>query len=438
MDNQTNQDTEFIKEKMKQRPLNKRKLLRRTLLTALMAVVFGTVACLTFLLLEPIISNRLYPKEEPEIIEFPVESTEEILPEDMIADEAEMQAENKEPIELEDAQIEKVLAAFQLDIDDYITMHNEIMNVAKDAQKAMVTVTGVSSDIDWFNNTYENEESTSGVIVFDNSRELLILVNMRAIADAEMVRVTFCDGSKHPAEIRQQDSATGFAILAIPRNTIKLVTMESIKVMSMGSSTNSNLQGSPIIAVGRLVTNTESVIYGMVTSTSRQIYPVDGKYRILNTSMYGSTNASGILINMRGHMIGMIDNSYNGSDAANIISAMGITELTKLINKMTSDDGIPYLGLYTMDVTQEINEELNVPLGAYVTEIEIDSPAMEAGIQSGDVIIKLGTNEIINSVDYVDALMTLMPEQSVQVTFMRQNPEGYSEITVTAVLKERE
>ena len=64
-----NQDnTDFMKETIKQRPINRRKLVRRTLLTAAMAVVFGMVACFTFLLLEPVISNRLYPEEEPQTV----------------------------------------------------------------------------------------------------------------------------------------------------------------------------------------------------------------------------------------------------------------------------------------------------------------------------------------------------------------------------------
>lgn len=42
-----NQDIEFIKEKVKERPLNRKKLVKRTLLTASMAVVFGLIACLT-------------------------------------------------------------------------------------------------------------------------------------------------------------------------------------------------------------------------------------------------------------------------------------------------------------------------------------------------------------------------------------------------------
>ena len=53
---------DFMREKIKQKPVNKRKLLRRTLITVAMAVVFGLVACVTFLILEPVISNKLYPE----------------------------------------------------------------------------------------------------------------------------------------------------------------------------------------------------------------------------------------------------------------------------------------------------------------------------------------------------------------------------------------
>ena len=55
----------FMIEKIKERPVNKKKLLRRTLITVSMAVIFGLVACFTFLVLEPVISNWLYPEEEP-------------------------------------------------------------------------------------------------------------------------------------------------------------------------------------------------------------------------------------------------------------------------------------------------------------------------------------------------------------------------------------
>ena len=84
----TNQDIEFIKEKVKERPLNRRKLFKKTLLTASMAAIFGLIACVTFLVLEPVFSNLLYPEEEPQQVELKEENIEdEMRPEDMILEE---------------------------------------------------------------------------------------------------------------------------------------------------------------------------------------------------------------------------------------------------------------------------------------------------------------------------------------------------------------
>lgn len=80
-----NGQNSFLVEKIKERPINRKKLLRRTLITASMAVIFGLIACFTFLVLEPVISNWLYPEEEPQIIVFP-EDQEEMSPEDMLAE----------------------------------------------------------------------------------------------------------------------------------------------------------------------------------------------------------------------------------------------------------------------------------------------------------------------------------------------------------------
>ena len=170
------QDSDFITETIKQRPINKKKLLRQTLITAAMAVVFSLVACLTFLLLEPVISNWLYPEEEPEPIEFP-EETEEMLPEDMIVDDSEMEEEESPAeITIQDEQIEKILKSIQLDMEDYTAMYDSMSEVAATANKSVVMVTGSVSNVDWFNNPYESKGQTSGVIVAKQPKEALILV----------------------------------------------------------------------------------------------------------------------------------------------------------------------------------------------------------------------------------------------------------------------
>ena len=137
--NKNQDNTDFMKETIKKRPLNKRKLVQRTLITAAMAVIFGLVACFTFLLLEPVISKKLYPEEEPDKVEF-VEETEEneILPEDMIADDSQMQPEPTEAPALEDEQIAQVLSEMKLEAEDYISLLDSIGEI-----QTIITCTGL-------------------------------------------------------------------------------------------------------------------------------------------------------------------------------------------------------------------------------------------------------------------------------------------------------
>lgn len=88
---------DFVIEKIKVKPVNKKKLMRRMVITVALAVIFGLVACVTFLLLEPVISNWLYPPEKPEVqtVSFP-EDREEMSPEDMLAEN--LPTDTPEPI----------------------------------------------------------------------------------------------------------------------------------------------------------------------------------------------------------------------------------------------------------------------------------------------------------------------------------------------------
>ena len=124
--------TEFMKETIKQRPINKRKLMRRLLITVGMAVIFGLVACFTILIIEPIITERLNPKEEEKLekVTF-VEETieEETKPEDMIALEAELNPPVVEMVQtpVDDSQIEEVVSQMQLELGLYFFKHVSVL-----------------------------------------------------------------------------------------------------------------------------------------------------------------------------------------------------------------------------------------------------------------------------------------------------------------------
>ena len=420
---------DFLREKIKQKPVNKKKLLRRTLITVAMAVVFGLVACFTFLILEPVISNRLYPEEEAQEVQFPEETvTEEMKPEDMLVqDEVE-----EEPVqaELEDEQIEELLSQVQFSLEDYQAIYAELAQLATEAGRSVVTVTGVTSDVDWFNNTYENMASASGVIVANNGISILVLVSAETLHSADSIIVTFCDQAQAEAEVVQRDQTTGLAILSVPLLSISEETMDVIDIATLGSSNNNNLLGTPVIALGSPMGTSGSVCYGVVTSTGTTIDQPDAAYKMIMTDIYGSHNATGVFVNLKGMVIGIIDNANTGNDMGNLLTAYGISELKKTIEKMSNDQELAYMGVHGADVPQEAIEELDIPAGAYIKEIEMDSPAMAAGIQSGDVVTRVNEEPITTYGELLNMLNNAEPEQVMTITLMRQGREMSVEVTL--------
>jgi serine protease Do len=423
------EQSDFLRERIKQKPVNKKKLLRRTLITVAMAVVFGLVACITFLILEPVISNRLNPEEEAQEVQFPEETvTEEMKPEDMLVEEQE--EEEQEQAELEDEQIEELLSQVTFSLDDYQTLYSELSKLAENVNRTIVTVTGVTSDVDWFDNIYENMASASGVIVANNGRAILVLVSESALNDADSIVVTFCDQTQAEAQIVQRDQTLGLAILSIPLLSIQEETMDVIDIAALGSSNAGNLPGTPVIALGSPTGTSGSVCYGNITSAGTVIDQVDSAYKLITTDIYGSRNATGVLVNLKGMVIGIIDGGSNSSDMPNLLTAYGISELKKTIEKMSNNQDRAYLGIHGADVTPEAIQAYGIPAGAYIKEIEMDSPAMTAGIQSGDVITQVNGIPITLYNELLNVLYNASPDDDMTLTLVRQGREMNVEVTL--------
>ena len=419
-------DFEFMTERVKERPLNKRKLLRKTIITVTMAVIFGLIACVTFLVLEPVFSNWLYPGEEIEMIEIP-QDTDEVLPEDMLVHEESM-------LEQTEQVINSLKNEMQLNPSSYQELYSSIYALTQELNAAMVTVISVSQDIDWFNDPYENKGQTTGFLFADNNRELMILVMSRELTVGEELKVTFANGDQATAAIKGTDTETGLTVLAVEKDALVETTTESIQFINLGRSAGARLTASPVVAIGRPLGKQNSVVFGMITSEDTVLSLTDANYKLLTTDIYGSTDATGLLINMDGQVIGVINQSYNNKTAANLISAIGITELKLVLQRMSNGFENSYLGIKGTDVPEEIAVSLKVPQGAYVTGIVMDSPAMAAGIQSGDVIVQMGKLEIRSFKDYTEAVRQKNPGEVVEMVVMRQGQQTYRMVNLEVTM----
>ena len=422
-DFEQNQNYEMIKERMKERPINRKKLMRRTMITVSMAVIFGAFACITFLVLEPVFTNLLHPEPEPEVIELPKE-TDELLPEDMLITEEEPVVQLPQPIIQKDGDV----------LEDYTLTYQKLYEITNNFRKSMVTVTGVNQNVDWFNNEYENKGQYSGIIFAGSSKQFFILVDSVALEQAEEIMVTFQDKMAVTGTFMQKDNNIGLSVVAVQLNDLSEETMDNIRIAKLGSTKSSSLLATPVIVLGRLFGNTESVGYGMITSKDNTLNLADCNYELLTTDIYGSRDATGFMINMSGNVLGIIKQDYNREEVENLISAVGITEVKRSLERMSNAQEAAYLGINGIDVTQEANSSLGVPLGAYVTGIVMDSPAMKAGIQSGDIITAINDTVITSFEQYTEILAQYKPEETVSVVIKRQGNSEYREITIPIIL----
>ncbi len=429
-------DTGFISEKIKQRPINRKKLFRRTMITFFLAIVFGIVACFTFLFLQPVFSDKLYPEAEPELVSFPEETIQdELTPEEMFADEnaiLESEVQNLEASQKD--KIDQAIASYTFDSSDYGKMMSSLKSVAMEVNKSLVTVTALSSDTTWFSESFESSGSASGVIIANNGTNYYIVTPASSIEEADTIRVTFCDGAVATAELSLTDTVTGLCVISVRRSTLTESTREKVSTTALGSSNSGTMTGLPIIAAGSPIGVQDSISYGIITSEKITLGLEDSCYKLLTTDIYGSSQASGVLTNLNGQVIGIIDMSYNSSDLKNHICAIGITELKSLFEDLSNGRNRAYLGIHGATIPADILAKEELPAGAYITKTEMNSPAMQAGIQSGDIITSIAGSEITSYEQLVSKLSQCSPEEIITLNVKRQAPNDYIELEIEATL----
>lgn len=401
---------QFIKETRKEKPINRKRLLRQAIKTVVLAVIFGAVSCLTFVVLKPRLEQYFSPEEPPQVSFVEPEAEEK--------DDKENEDDGEKP---EPLIIEKPT---QMNLSQYQTLQNELYAVGRKADTFIVSVTNVKNDTDIFNTTYESKGIGSGVIIADTGEQILILTEKKTIAGASSIRVTFVDETTVKAKLQQYDGNTGIAVLRVNADDISAETREQITVATLGSSVGVS-QGQMALAVGSPIGTIHSILTGNITSNRNTISTMDCNYTIFTTDMVGSADASGVLINTNGEIIGFVLQDYNMQKEQTTLAAVSISELKSVIELLSNNKQVPYLGLRISTVTDEVAQSYQMPKGVYVRDVALDSPAMEAGFQSGDVITEINGTAVAIAEEYETILRGLNVDDIVHITYERQSAEDY-------------
>lgn len=412
MEDQKHQKNEFIREQIKNKPVNRKKAAAKVGICAICGGVFALAAAVVFVLAEPAVRKILCPQEEenPDSVNTYIADTESVT-----------ESEQSDPDVTSQPQE-------SLSIADYQNLQNQLYAIGSQANHSIVTVTSVVSNTDWFHNSYESEGQGSGVIIQENASEVLILTEQKVITDPSRITVTFIDNTTAGAVMKKYDGNTGIAVLSVARSDISDSTLDTISIAEFGNS-NGVTKGSIVIALGSPLGTNYSILTGNVTSTDNEISTIDHNYSIFTTDIVASKSSSGILINVSGQIVGMVMQDYSNSSEENTLIAVSSTELKSMIDMLAEGKDIPYLGMTVTTVTEKIEKEYDIPEGVYIKEAMMDSPAMSAGLQSGDVITKINGEKVASDTAYSSQVMKLTPGDTIPVVVQRQGADGYSEIT---------
>ncbi len=417
------QEYSFIKEKIKNKPINKRRLCLKILWVISCGILFGLMASLTFVVAKPKFEKLTSPG--PGTVTLPPDEVDEPGNQDEPDHTDPDNPSGQEPVYVKK----------ELEVEDYQALQNKLYAIGKKGNRSVVTVAGVINNTDWFESAYESRIEASGIIIANNGQELLILTEKRVIANVAAINITFVNNDTVTGTLKKYDGNTGIAIISVKLSDISQETMGKIDVAKLGNSLTVN-QGTVVIAIGSPLGYNYSIRPGTVTSAGNTVSTWDCNYTIFTTDITGSASGSGVLINLSGDVVGLVMQGYSSQGDQNTITALSISQLKGIIEDLSNGKAIPYLGMKVSTVTDEIAKDFGLPRGLYVKSVEtaVESPAMSAGIQEADIITEINGDEVLTVEQYTQKVHSLSPEQTVQIKVLRQSGEKYVPLECTAVV----
>ena len=400
---------EFIREKIKEKPISKRRIMMRVGIAALCGLAFVLAVCIALLIAIPLIKNKLQTDNNG------------------ISTESEMETDSTENIGL------VIPPDLNLSVNDYQTLQDELYRIGNVANKSIVIVTQMENEKDWLTNDYEKSGQGSGLIIGEDGNYIYILTERKSIVDAAHIRVSFADGTGTEARILRYDGNTGMAVVTVEKRNVKPNTYRELRVAKLGSM-QPVVNGSIVIALGSPVGANYSILTGNITSVENEVLTKDKNYSVFTTDIAASKNGSGVLINTNGEVIGIVMQTFSGSQDGSTLTAVAYTELAGLIEQLKNGKSVPYIGAYISTITDAISEEYEIPKGVFIREVAMDSPAMKAGLQSGDVITHINGDAVITDEMYSEKLSQLIPGTTCEISVKRQNGNEYYEVKCTVTI----
>lgn len=317
--------------------------------------------------------------------------------------------------------------------------------VVKAVEKVAPAVVYITAYRDHANNPYGRGRSSSrgsqgsGVII--DGKNAMLLTNAHVINGASRIIVHLRDGRKFEATMVGADPDFDLAVL-------KMLKAKDMPEVAMGDSTDL-LLGETVIAIGSPYGYTHSVTTGVVSNKSRAIRTKRGLVgRFIQTdAAINPGNSGGPLLNIHGELVGI--NTFIRADSEGIGFAIPINKARAVVKDLVNTGHVSpiWLGLFGQDLDQATARVMGLKSvnGLLVTEAFPGTPASQAGIKRGDVLLAIDNHLVKNKAAYLLLLRGLTQNEVVTLKLVRKgkvlrtkvHPESLSRDTAMALIKVR-
>ena len=306
-----------------------------------------------------------------------------------------------------------------------------ITQAVQNVSSAVVTVVGtIPGQNTFFGPTGDQTVSGSGVFI---SKEGYLLTNNHVVEGTQEVSIVLSDGTQEKATIVGTDLYSDLAVLKTDGKVPAVATLGNSDVLNPGET---------VIAIGSPLGDFKNTVtVGVVSATGRSIdtgqgYQIEGL--IQTDAAINQGNSGGPLLNLAGQVVGInslvVRSTGTGAVAEGLGFAIPVNTARAVAEQIMSKGYFsrPYLGVRFQSITPRVAAYYNLPVqwGVYVTDVTSGSPADKAGIQTGDIITKVGDTALDETHSYINVLFQYKPGDQVTIEVVRDNKTLQFQVTL--------
>ncbi len=283
------------------------------------------------------------------------------------------------------------------------------------------------------NQSYDAPGLGSGVIVTSEGH---IVTNHHVVAGVDEILVTVHDGSQYKAEWVGSDPNVDVAVLQI--KAPEGGTLPEFRPLGFGDSDQVRV-GEMVLAVGNPFGLSESVTRGIISAKQRELSDGANEYFQVD-AVINPGNSGGPLVNVRGEIIGINVAIFTGQQDVRVWQGIGLAipanEVKEVFEAIVL--GRPlirgYIGLELGNISRNYALELGLSStqGALITNVVEGSPAEEAGLKPGDVIVKFDGKIAKSAEDALARIRSKKSDEVAQVSVLRNRKLMQAKVSVMA------